>query len=86
MKKEGPTTNTFTVTNTTCFDCKYHESNLMKSGKDPIYNHFCLHPESTETNENYTPLYLLLDDIKKVYIGKSSTTPEWCPFLKNKKS
>lgn len=56
---------------TTCQGCKFHEHKLFISGRNPVYDHTCNHPELIGDNLIEHDLY-----------GKKIITPEWCPFLK----
>jgi hypothetical protein len=57
----------------TCVGCKYHQSTLFKSGRDPIYNHKCTHPTVSGRKYPYNS-DLHEDENGNVEPG------DWCPF------
>lgn len=77
-QQEGPhTRNVLGHTEQTCFGCKWHESRMRKSGRDPVYEHFCKHPAQAHMRVHLDP---------GAYIGTTDDTPlSWCPVI-NKES
>ena len=55
-----------------CLGCKYHDMRMVRSGLDPVYRHDCTHPEAPKS-----PMKLSFTG----NIGKTTDTPDWCPFL-----
>ncbi len=39
-----PRKQTYTITEETCYPCKYWAQVLWKSGLDPVYHRYCQHP------------------------------------------
>ena len=58
-----------------CPGCKYHTSKMVMSGRDPVYDHFCKHPESIEK-------YSHVGERDGVWMGSTGITPWWCPYRK----
>lgn len=73
-----------TISKNSCGLCKWHTQRMLRSGRDPIYEHFCQHNDAARTIDNNTPksdLQILLNlEERGVYIGKTSDTPSWCPI------
>lgn len=53
-----------------CFGCKWHDMQMVRSGLDPEYDHYCQHPDAPHTVAGGV-----------AWIGKSDVTPRWCPFI-----
>lgn len=73
--KEGPSIKKITIT--VCQGCKYLLSDLSKTGRNPVRNYHCIHPDvviKTEFPIVQTPMP----------IGYSDDTPEWCPYINGK--
>lgn len=51
-----------------CGLCVHHKAKMIKSGRDPLWEHFCT---------KFAPTSSL--DLGR-YIGKDDLTPDWCPF------
>jgi len=69
--KQGPSV--YTVSERkflSCVGCQFTKQNLVCSGRHPIWETLCLHPEIGEfpVGESYPP-----------------KTPDWCPLVKNPK-
>ena len=67
---------------TSCSGCKFHDQQLVRSGRDPIYKHDCTHPDSGHKK-----------GFKLSFIGNLEenevgivVTPDWCPILKPKQN
>ena len=60
----------------TCSNCDNQESNLIKSGFNPIREYKCAH-ENSKSEQIWVP---------KGYLGTDEKgdikTPKWCPYLK----
>jgi hypothetical protein len=75
MKKEniGPTIKTIPAINyKSCDGCKFHKREMLKSGRDPVYSHYCKNEEA---------LCGLKTTFGGRYIGDSDKVPSWCPVL-----
>ena len=69
-----------------CGLCKWHSQRMLRSGRDPIYEHFCGHPDAplrannlAESDSQILAGLLGRDLLEGVFIGKSCSTPGWCP-------
>lgn len=62
--------------------CKYHTQKMMRSGREPIYHHYCEHPD--KWNENFNSDFM--ETNKGTFIGETSDTPHWCPFIPENKT
>jgi hypothetical protein len=58
----------------TCCFCRYHDQRMQISGMNPVYDHYCKHPESPKNR------YAFRHD-GSAWIGTSDMTPLWCPYL-----
>lgn len=80
MNNEGPTRTTIpSQTFNSCHGCKYHDSRMVRSGRDPIYRHDCTHPDNGQDKAFKLSFTGNLSENKFGYVE----TPSWCP-LKNK--
>lgn len=68
--REGPTI--VTVSHESCLGCKWHEMIMWKSGRNPVYHHYCNHPDSKWEHKSFV-------DPRSSWIGESNHTPAWCP-------
>lgn len=76
-KQAGPTvTRRPGYTDWHCGLCQHHAQVMRKSGRDPIYEHFCTYPTPA-------PLLASKGDVENaMYIGSEDVTPIWmCPVL-----
>lgn len=73
LNKEGPTT--LQLSETRCGLCQYHDQTMLRSGRHPIYEHFCTHPESGQS------AYESRHNAGRE-IGRDDITPGWCPYIK----
>lgn len=73
MHGEGP--QVIASQHQTCSLCKYHDQRMYKSGRNPEYDHYCKHLDSPRSR-----LAFWLES-GTAWIGKSDTTPKWCPYL-----
>lgn len=71
---EGPTT----ITTQSCFGCKWHGSTMLRSGLDPIYEHYCTHPTWKNDGRN---VVWSVQAPKGRRIGRTDQTPTWCPVI-----
>lgn len=72
---------------TSCMGCCHHDQTMIKSGRNPIYWHYCNHPDSKARPESglaWTGLKLLPS--KGRLIGENHVTPDWCPVLKGERN
>lgn len=59
-----------------CMGCFHHDQRMIKSGLNPIYWHYCMHPSN--------PPEMMGGNITGSagrLIGDSHVTPNWCPVL-----
>lgn len=73
----GPTAFTLPRHQKSCVLCKYHDQQMVRSGLNPVYRHYCTHPNAKPINEHP----IMLTYTPERYIGQSSDTPQWCPVL-----
>ena len=73
--KDGPTI--FQSMELRCGMCRHHSQSMQRSGRNPIYHHFCTHPNAGE-GERIGALR------RGHFIGESDHTPDWCPAGKEK--
>ena len=60
-----------------CSGCRHLERIMWRSGQNPIYQHYCKHPNATAGDA------FLLPKIKGAdgeLIGDSDVSPNWCPL------
>lgn len=62
---------------TTCGGCRYYQSKMKKSGRNPEFNRWCEHSESKSRHSFWG------ENLEADYDGIVHT-PDWCPFLKDK--
>lgn len=72
----GPTIRRINRTEKRCGMCKYHENYMRHSGMNPVYDHYCSHPEATAET-----LFVFQHDEGR-HIGIEDETPDWCPVNK----
>lgn len=89
MRNEGPTTHTITERRTTCGLCKYHECTgglFTRIGGGGYREWACNHPDAypQETDPEKAEIRGMLRALDKGGrpIGRTETTPQWCPFLR----
>lgn len=77
--RDGPIA--FTKTEYSCGLCRYHKSHMQRSGRDPVYHHYCTHPDAEPKTclVGIAALNSLEPDGR--FIGRSELTPDWCPIL-----
>lgn len=68
------------VVRKSCVFCRWHTSELIKSGRDPIREHCCTHPSWHTQNSQHA----LSNDEEGRFIGRSDNTPYWCPVSQAK--
>ncbi len=73
MHGEGP--QVIASQHQTCGFCKYHDQRMQISGMNPVYDHYCKHPDSPRSRLAFW------HDSGSVWIGTSDHTPTWCPYL-----
>lgn len=66
---------------TSCTMCLHYNNKLLKSGLNPIREHYCTHPKFDGYEDFMSSSFGKRDGRK---IGKNSNTPKWCPFLPQK--
>ena len=71
--RDGPTV--ISASYRSCSGCKFHDRKMLMSGLDPVYEHFCKHPNVSDDG----PLSDLLG--RDRLIGRSDHTPGWCPLI-----
>lgn len=69
-QREGPTRYT-PPTRLTCCGCKHHKEQMVKSGLNPVYRSYCMHPKRWGDAPT-------MGDIERE-IGDTDDTPHWCP-------
>ncbi len=62
----------------TCGLCPHYSSRLLKSGRNPIREYYCNHPNFDNYEDFMSSISGKRDGRK---IGENSNTPKWCPFL-----
>ena len=67
---EGPRLEEIHIKKQVCNGCDHHQQELFKSGREPVYWHYCNHARANDE--------LMLRGGRR-RIGESSDTPEWCP-------
>lgn len=61
-----------------CRSCQHHDNRLLKSGRNPIREHVCTHPNFVGNNQFMSSI---LGKTNGKKIGNDSKTPRWCPFI-----
>lgn len=79
--KLGPTT--IQLTDKVCGLCQYHKHDMIKSGLDPIYEHYCEHPDILREESRYTQIRVNHPSSGRL-VGTKDRTPHWCPFMEDK--
>lgn len=69
-----PRKHTYTVSEETCFPCKYWRQILYKSGQHPIYHRYCDHPASQKDRINW------FGGRGRLISETSDLRPNWCPL------
>ena len=68
-----------------CGLCKYHFKRMFKSGRNPIYHHFCEHPGIDEKSVKQSKGLETINDLSSDrFIGETDITPDWCPISRTK--
>jgi hypothetical protein len=62
-----------------CLGCTMHVQRMLKSGRDPEFEHFCKHPLVSTVNAAIVEVTGFGN-----YIGESDDTPAWCPVKTGK--
>ena len=77
-KKQGPTFIRVpqSVTYNTCFNCEYLNRHMRRSGRDPIYENHCTHPDIYSGTKRQ-----LRAEGRYISQETPPITPHWCPFL-----
>lgn len=60
-----------------CSMCKYHSQRMMRSGRNPIYRHYCSHPDKKDDQNLKDYMY----NDEGAFTGSRGIAPGWCPFL-----
>ncbi len=69
-----PSKRSYTVSEETCYPCKYWRQHLWKSGQHPVYYRYCQHPSQQEES-------IGAFGGKGRFISDSSDErPDWCPI------
>ena len=68
--KAGPTR--IIIETLRCRFCKYHQSNMVMSGRNPLYAHYCSHPDLPDWSKSWVMKGWRM-------LGDDDYTPDWCP-------
>jgi hypothetical protein len=60
-----------------CLGCKWHSNELVLSGRNPIYDHFCSHSVAIADDATYG-----IKNKRGRRIGTDDTSPMWCPVIR----
>lgn len=74
--KEGPTV--IKTEHRSCLGCMWLNRRMVRSGRDPEYDHRCDHPG---VEHRTLGVSVELEWMNMNVIGTSDRTPGWCPFL-----
>lgn len=74
---EGPTK--IVTEHLSCIGCCHLVRCVVATGRHPIHDHACSHPDVT-----YKTMYIMPDVWSHTdrHIGSTDRTPDWCPFRK----
>ena len=67
--REGPSM----YSHLSCSGCQWHSNVMRISGRNPIYDHYCIHAEADHAPDGW------VIPSEGRHIGTDSYTPEWCP-------